>query len=115
MSTKKLHFVGSLQDLRAQLSNEKGAPGGLGYIRDFTTQLYGDQDKPEKGFLLNNQYFMERQRRFFRGSMVLLQARKKGSGTQWPPDAYLMCTENPMANITKCTIHCHTNLTHNCR
>ena len=27
-------------------SSEKRAPGWLGYIRDYTTQLYGDYNKP---------------------------------------------------------------------
>ena len=30
----------------AQLSNEKRAPSCLGYIGDYTTQLYGDYNKP---------------------------------------------------------------------
>ena len=37
------------------LSNEKN-PGCLGYIGDYTTQLYGDYHKPLYGSLLNNQY-----------------------------------------------------------
>ena len=28
------------------LSHEKRAPGWLGYIGDYTTQLYGDYNKP---------------------------------------------------------------------
>ena len=28
------------------MSNEKRAPGWLGYIGDYTTQLYRDYDKP---------------------------------------------------------------------
>ena len=31
-------------------------PGCLGYIGDYTTQLYRDYNKPLKGSLLNNQY-----------------------------------------------------------
>ena len=34
-------------------------PGCLGYIRDYTTQLYGDYDKPFQGSLLNSQDSME--------------------------------------------------------
>ncbi len=40
---------------RPQLSNEKN-PGCLLYIRDYTTQLYWNFNKPLKGSLLNNQY-----------------------------------------------------------
>ena len=36
-----------------QMSNEKN-PGCLGYIGDFTAQLYGDYHKPLYGSLLNN-------------------------------------------------------------
>ena len=34
--------------------------GCLGYIGDYTTQLYGDSNKPLKGSLPNNQDSMER-------------------------------------------------------
>ena len=39
---------------------KKKKPGCLGYIGDYTTQLYGDYTtQPLEGSLLNNQYFME--------------------------------------------------------
>ena len=38
-----------------QLSNERN-PGCFGYIGDYTTQLYGDYNKPFYGSLLNNQW-----------------------------------------------------------
>ena len=38
-----------------KLSNEKRAPGWLGYIGDYTTQFYRDYNKPLQGFLLTNQ------------------------------------------------------------
>ena len=38
-----------------QLSNEKN-PGCLWYIGDYTTQLYGDCNKPLQGSLLTIQY-----------------------------------------------------------
>ena len=38
-----------------QLSNEKN-PRWLFYIRDYTTQLYGDYNKPLQGSLLTTQY-----------------------------------------------------------
>ena len=41
--------------LFVQVSNEKN-PGCLGYIEDYTAQLYGDYNKPLYGSLLNNQY-----------------------------------------------------------
>ena len=34
---------------------EKRAPGCLGYIKESTTQLYGDYNKPFQGSPLNNQ------------------------------------------------------------
>ena len=38
-----LDWGGSSQnELQIQLSNEKRAPGWLGYVEDFTTQLYTD-------------------------------------------------------------------------
>ena len=33
-------------DFKGQLSNEKRAPGWLGYIGDYTAQLYRDYNKP---------------------------------------------------------------------
>ena len=38
-----------------QVSHEKN-PGWLGYIRDYTTQLYRDYNKSLLGSLLTNQY-----------------------------------------------------------
>ena len=37
------------------LNNEKN-PGWLGYIEDYTTQVYRDYNKPLQGSLLTNQY-----------------------------------------------------------
>ena len=51
------------------MSNEKGAPGCLGFVGDYTTQLCGYSAKPLKRSLLNNQYFMESKVRFFRSSI----------------------------------------------
>ena len=45
------------------MSNEKN-PGWLGYIGDYTLQLYRDYNKPLQGSLLTNQHFME-SREFF--------------------------------------------------
>ena len=39
------------------MSNEKKT-GCLGYIGDYTTQLYRDYEKPLLGSLLNNQYII---------------------------------------------------------
>ena len=47
------------------MSNEKRAPGWLGYIGDYTTQLYGDYNQPLSGSLLTNQDSMESERFFF--------------------------------------------------
>ena len=46
------------------MSNEKN-PGCLGYVRDYTTQIYRDYSKPLYGSLLTNQYFMESVAGFF--------------------------------------------------
>ena len=48
------------------LSNEK-KPGWLGYIGDYTLQLYRDYNKPLQGSLLTNQYNRNWEG-FFRGS-----------------------------------------------
>ena len=50
------------------LSHEKRAPGWLGFIGDYTIQLYGDYNKVCEGSLLNNQDSMESKSFFFRGS-----------------------------------------------
>ena len=47
---------------------KKNKHGCLGYIGDYTTQLYGDFNKPLKGSLPNNQDSMESKAVFFRGS-----------------------------------------------
>ena len=46
---------GTLGSGYIQLSNEKN-PGCLGYLRDYTTQLYRGYNKPLYGSLLTNQY-----------------------------------------------------------
>ena len=38
--------MGILDTIQTQKSNEKRAPGWLGYIGDYTTQLYRDYNKP---------------------------------------------------------------------
>ena len=43
------------QQYSNHLSHEKN-PGWLGYIGDYTAQLYGDYNKPLERSLLNNQY-----------------------------------------------------------
>jgi len=40
-------------------------PGYLGFIGDYTTQLYRDYNKPIKVYLNTNQYFMESRRVLF--------------------------------------------------
>ena len=62
-------------------------PGWLGYIRDYTTQLYRDYNKPLQGFLSTNQDSMECQQGFERcrcphaidGSYLDVPERKLGS------------------------------------
>ena len=44
-----------LKIFKTNMSHEKN-PGWLGYIRDYTTQLYRDYNKPLLGSLLTNQY-----------------------------------------------------------
>ena len=46
---------GNAETLIFHVSHEKN-PGWLGYIRDYTTQLYRDYNKPLLGSLLTNQY-----------------------------------------------------------
>ena len=48
------------------IAHEKN-PGWLGYIGDYTTQVYRDYHKPLRGSLQTNQY----NKVFFRGSHVL--------------------------------------------
>ena len=44
-----------LQVIKQYVSNEKKT-NCLGYIGDYTTQLYGDYDKPLQGSLVNNRH-----------------------------------------------------------
>ena len=57
---------------KTQLSNEKRAPGWLGYIGDYTTLLYRDYNNPLEGSLLTKQY-SGKQEGFFRCSPGHLQ------------------------------------------
>ncbi len=52
---------------KPQLSNEKRSPGCLGHIKNYTTHLCGDYDKPLQGSLWNNQDYAG----LFRGSILL--------------------------------------------
>ena len=47
--------MGLMGKNNANMSHEKN-PGWLGFIGDYTIQLYGDFNKPLKGSILNNQY-----------------------------------------------------------
>ena len=66
-----------------QLSNEKRAPGCLGYIGDYTTQLCRGFSKPQEripeGSLLNNQDSMESKK----GIFVAQLAADLGFGLIW--------------------------------
>ena len=50
------------------MSNEKRAPGCLGFIGYYTTQPCEDNTKPLEGSLLNDLYMIESKRFLFHGS-----------------------------------------------
>ena len=52
-STTAKRFRGLGQISKGHMSNEKRAPGWLGYIGDYTTQVYRDYNK---GSLVTNKY-----------------------------------------------------------
>ena len=53
---EKISFLGGGVKGGCKVSNEKRAPGCLGYIRDYATQVYRDYDKPSWGWKVRGFY-----------------------------------------------------------
>lgn len=68
-------MTGDIDEKEIKVNHEK-IPAWLGYIGDYTMQLYRDSHKPLQAALLTNQYSMESRSFFCSGDVFFLKTFK---------------------------------------